>query len=191
MDPLPELLSQYRECREVAEAERLAEEIIEFLAPDLSRFIRSHFSSNSAKRDAWEDAYQETLAGIVDTLPAFGSAEAESFLKWCYGLARHKIADQFRGRKTAVNTVADPELLREALEAFTGGGTLSAADRTDLEAALALIKRSEPPCLNYLWDRYVVGLSFALLGEAYGITEAAATKRVQRCLQLARRLLKV
>ncbi len=190
MDAFPELLSQYQNCRSLEEAEQLAEQIIDRVGPELSRYIRSRFPWNSAKKDAWEDAYQETLLGIVATLPSFGSTDADTFVQRCYGLARHKIADQFRGRKTTVRTIVDPELLQEALAAFIDDKSLSPTDRADLEAAIALIKKSDPPCVNYLWDRYVVGLSFALLGEEIGITEAAATKRVHRCLKLARKLIK-
>lgn len=190
LDTLPELLSRYQDCRSLAEAELLVEKIIDLVGPELSRYIRSRFPWNSPKNDAWEDAYQETLVGIVETLPSFGSADADRFMRWCYGFARHKIADQFRGRKTTVQTLVDPELLREALAGFIDNKSLSPTDRADLEAAMDLIKKSDPPCVNYLWDRFVVGLSFALLGEELGITEAAATKRVQRCLKLARKLIK-
>ncbi len=189
MDALPELLSRYQDCGSLAEAEPLAEAIIDRVGPELSRYIRSRFPWDAAKNDAWEDAFQETLVGIVETLPSFGSADADRFTRWCYGLARHKISDQFRGRKTTVQTLVDPELLRDALAGCIDSKTLSPSDRADLEAAMALIKKSDPPCVHYLWDRYVVGLSFALLGDELGITEEAATKRVQRCLKLARELI--
>lgn len=190
MDALPELLSQYQDCRTLAEAEPLAEKIIDRVGPELSRYIRSRFPWDSSKNNAWEDAYQETLLGIIESLPSFGRTDADDFVKWCYGLARHKIANQWRGRKTTVQTIVEPELLRDALAGFVDDKTLSPVDRADLEAAIALIQKREPPCVNYLWDRYVVGLSFALLGEELGITEDAATKRVQRCLKLARELIK-
>jgi len=183
MDSLTDLICRYQETRDPADAEK----IIETIGPDLSRYIRSRIAPNSAKRDAWEDAFQETLVAIVRGLPSFHIGNADTFLSYCYAIARNKVADQFRGTKTEMNTFVDPELLREALAGLKDK-TMSAESWADLNAAIALLKKNDPPCLEYLWNRYFVGLSFALLGEEYGITEDAATKRVRRCLSLARGL---
>ena len=115
MESLDDLVRQYQNSRERAELERCADEIIDRVGPELSRFIRSHFPSTSRNRDAWKDAFQETLLALITGLPGFPVGEGRCFKSWCYGIARHKVRDQFRGRKTTVNTIVDPELLRDAV----------------------------------------------------------------------------
>ena len=170
--------------------ERLAESIIGDVGPDLIRYIRSRIPKNSAKRDACEDAFQETIIGILKVIPSFRGSEEGQFRCLCYRIARYKVSDQFRGSKTSMNTIVDPEILREALNNDSMDKSLSAADRVDLEAAINLIKKSAPPCVNYLWDRFVVGLPYQVIAAEYEINVDAATKRVRRCLELAKRLVK-
>jgi RNA polymerase sigma factor (sigma-70 family) len=180
-----DLLREYQNDGDPA----LAEEIIETIGPDLSRFIRSRIPTDSPKNHAWEDAVQETFIAIAETLGAFDGSNIQSFRRWCFTVAKNKVRDQFRGTKVEVNTIVDPELLWEALSALRSK-ELSPEDSADLDHAISLLRASDAPCVGFLWDRYVVGLEFALLGDLYEITEDAATKRVQRCLALAKTLVR-
>lgn len=184
-DAISHLLRKYHETGDIA----AAEEIIQKIAPDLGRFLQSRISKRSARSDAWEDALQETVVGVAEMLAAFDGSDPEKFRSWCFAVARNKLANQFRGTKTELNTIVDPDLLREALSDLSSK-ELSPEGRADLNRAISLIRASDPPCVGYLWDRYVVGLSFRILGETYGISEEAATKRVQRCLALAQKLIR-
>jgi len=190
MASLIDWVLKYQKCSDRKAVERLAELIIGEVGPDLLRYIRSRIPKNSAKRDACEDAFQETIIGILSVIPGFRGSNEAQFRGLCYSIARFKVYDLFRGSKTSVNTIVDPEILREALNNDCVDKSISAADRLDLEAAINLIRKSSPPCVNYLWDRFVVGLPYQVMAAEYEINVDAATKRVRRCLELAKRLLK-
>ena len=96
MESLDDLVRQYQNSRERAELERCADEIIDRVGPELSRFIRSHFPSTSRNRDAWKDAFQETLLALITGLPGFPVGEGRCFKSWCYGIARNKVRDHLR-----------------------------------------------------------------------------------------------
>src|SRR5687768_14027755 len=110
-ESISHLLREYQKTGDI----NIAEEIIGKIAPDLGRFLKSCVSKNSPKNHVWEDALQETLVVIAGTLAAFDGSNPVGFKSWCFVVARNKLANQFRGTKTEVNTVVDPDLLREAL----------------------------------------------------------------------------
>lgn len=185
MDGLVQLVQRYRAQEDTGERERLADDFFCQVGPEIHRYIRSR-----VPREAVNDALQETLLAILDGLPVFRGRDDASLWSWCYRIASHKCAEQFRGRKMRQLTIVDTDLLREALEGVAEEGPLSSEDRSDLEEALKLVEIVEPPCRHHLWDRYVVGMRFGDMGRELGITEDAARMRVARCLELAQKLLR-
>jgi DNA-directed RNA polymerase specialized sigma24 family protein len=181
MDTLAKLLVAYQETGDLA----CAEKIVEVMAPRLGRFLRSRIRGITPKSTTWEDVLQETLSDIIECLPAVENPNALESI--CFAVARNVAAEQFRASKMELHTIVDTDFLREMLSELTAE-TLSASDSITLKEAHSLLETSKPPCIYYLWDRYVVGLSFPILGDTYGITKEAAEKRVKRCLDLVRKL---
>lgn len=184
MDALIQKVREYQRHTAAAERERLVLEILAVMCPDLDRFVRIHCPVADAA-----DVLQETLNGIALWLERFAGETDSQLWALAYAIARRKRADLFRRRKMDHITIVDTGLLRESLAATDALFGLSDSDRADLEEAIGLLRTSSPPCLHYLWDRYVAGLSFPELGRELGITEEAARKRVERCLKLAQELM--
>jgi len=184
MEPLLRLIREYQRCKETPGRANLAIEFICAVGPDLKRYICSRCPKEDGK-----DAYQETLMAITAGLQGVEAGSDAEVWGWVYGITRKKIADQFRGRQMRRATIVDTSLLQESLQAVHEDSPITGAQRADLEEAINLLKASSPPCVHYLWDRYVVGLTFVELGKEYEVTEEAARKRVERCLKLAQDLI--
>lgn len=120
-----------------------------------------------------EDVTQETL---VDAYRGLGGWRAEGSIRaWLMTIARRKCARQLekRGRKAA------------KLRLIEGEATGADAEhqvllRQRAEQARAALERIRPSEREALVLRYGAGLSFAEVGEAFDIDEAAARKRVSR-----------
>lgn len=184
MEPLIRLVRNYQISRSVADREQLAIEFISEVAPDLLRYLRARCRHDDAK-----DAHQETLTGIAEGLQEFAGENDAEVWGWMYSIARNKARDQFRGRQMQLATIVDTDLLRESVKAVHDESPITGVERADLQEAIDLLKASSPPCVHYLWDRYVVGLTFVELGQEYEVSEEAARKRVERCLKLAQDLI--
>lgn len=130
-----------------------------------------------------EETVQETLIAAHDAMPAFrgeGTVRA-----WLFGIARRKCARKLemrtrRRRRLALVHDADPdapapdevyEARRRALR---------------VRAALETLRPSERDAVIL---RYQAGLGYREIGQACGIDEAAARKRVSRGLSRMRALL--
>ena len=83
MDELLDLLGRYRDAMSLAEREQLADQIIDQIGADLSRYIRSRFR----QKDAVDDVLQETLIAIALGLPKFQGTSRPMFWSWCYRIA--------------------------------------------------------------------------------------------------------
>jgi RNA polymerase sigma factor (sigma-70 family) len=178
------LIRKYQRCKETTVRESLAVEFICAAGPDLERYICFR-----RPREDGKDAYQETLMAIAAGLQRVEAGSDAEVWAWAYGITRKKISDQFRGRQMRRATIVDTSLLRESLQAVHDDAPFTGAQRADLEEAISLLTTSSPPCVHYLWDRHVVGLTFVELGKEYEVTEEAARKRVERCLKLAQDLI--
>lgn len=122
-----------------------------------------------------DDLVQETL---LDAHAGFASFRADgSFRAWLFAIARRKCARHLerRSRQNArLKLVHDSDRSPPALDALLEQEQAKAARK-----ALAEIRPSEREALIL---RYVGELSFREVGEACGIDEAAARKRVSRAL---------
>lgn len=183
MEPLIQIIRSYQKSSDVGERERLAVELIEIVGPNLERFIRSRCESMPA--DA-EEIHQETMIAVAVGMKRFAGEHDGEFWAWAYAIARNKLRNYFAARGRRELVFVDPEILRESLAAVKDDK--DGMERIELEEILSLLRESSRPCVDFLWDRYVVGLPFEVMGEQYSITDDAARKRVTRCLQLAREL---
>lgn len=129
-----------------------------------------------------EETVQETLIAAHDAMDAFrgdGSVRA-----WLYGIARRKCA---RKLETRVRRQRRLRLVHDAESAMQPDEMLETQRRAEkVRDALEQLKPSERDAVVL---RYTAGLGYREIGEACGIDEAAARKRVSRALARMRSLL--
>ncbi len=125
-----------------------------------------------------EDALQETLLAALDGLEQFrgdGTLRA-----WLLAVARRRCARR-------LETVAREQKLRQSLEPLEARPS---AERLSLaQRARRLLDDVRPTEREALVLRFAAELSFREVGEACGIDEATARKRVSRGLSRLRALL--
>ena len=179
MESLIELVIAYRQAGHLALRMRLAEEIFRRIGPSLYDYVHRRVPEVVV-----DDIYQEVLLDIAKRLHTTDADTDQRFWAWCYRIAFRRCADFHRHRPPEV--ALDIEELRRVLEAGTLIEPPSAGERQDLEYALSLLEAAKPPCLELLWDHYVLDLDYADLAEAPGETNDAVRMRISRCLELAR-----
>ena len=126
-----------------------------------------------------DDAVQETLLAAhagFDDFRGDGSLRA-----WLYGIARRRCArvKEQRGAVEAGTDGADERTADELLDV-----------RRRAEQARELLERVRPTEREALLLRYGAELSFREVGEAVGVDEATARKRVSRAVARLRELVK-
>jgi RNA polymerase sigma-70 factor (ECF subfamily) len=122
---------------------------------------------------------QETLLAAHG---AFGDFRNEgSFKAWLFGIARRRCA-RVRERRGTVKASS------EETDERTADALLEVRRRAD--QARALLERVRPTEREALLLRYTAELSFREVGQAAGIDEATARKRVSRALARLRELVK-
>lgn len=127
-----------------------------------------------------EDATQETL---IAAHAGFDGFRGEGSLRaWLFSIARRRCARTLERR--AARTVA------EAPNASPPGADELIEARHRAEHARALLSQVRPTEREALLLRFVGDLSFREVGEACGIDEATARKRVSRALARLRELVK-
>jgi RNA polymerase sigma-70 factor (ECF subfamily) len=126
-----------------------------------------------------DDAVQETLLAAhagFDDFRREGSLRA-----WLYGIARRRCA-RVKERRGALHSGTD------ATDERTADELLEVRRRA--ERARDLLERVRPTEREALLLRYGAELSFREVGEAVGVDEATARKRVSRALARLRELVK-
>lgn len=125
-----------------------------------------------------EDALQETLMAALDGLESFrgeGSLRA-----WLLSIARRRCAKRLEARTRE----------RDFKQGLTGPEAPANAERISMAArARRLLDEIRPTEREALVLRFAAELSFREVGQACGIDEAAARKRVSRGLARLRNLL--
>ena len=126
-----------------------------------------------------DDAVQETLLAAHAGFEEFRSDG--SLRAWLFGIARRRCArvKERRGTVKAGSDGADERTAHDLLEV-----------RRRAERARSLLERVRPTEREALLLRYGGELSFREVGEAVGIDEATARKRVSRALARLRELVK-
>jgi RNA polymerase sigma-70 factor (ECF subfamily) len=151
-----------------------AELLIETHAAAIGRSCMALLGSQSEA----EDALQETLLAALDGLEAF---RGEGTLRgWLLAVARRRCARRLEARSRE----------RDAKQSMTLPEAEPSAERTTMaRRARTLLEQIRPSEREALVLRFAGELSFRELGEACGIDEAAARKRVSRGLLRLRGLL--
>jgi RNA polymerase sigma-70 factor (ECF subfamily) len=136
-----------------------------------------------------DDIMQEILVAVFQNLDKFNGKTDKEFWKWCYQIARNKISDMYRKKKSSRLEPLPVEELWPLVEESAGWNPISPQDRLDLEHAMNLLSESKPECRFSLWEHYVVGLDFSEMAIELGLEYDAMRRRIERCLTLARKLI--
>ena len=182
-DDLMKLMRTYRVTAGLAERLRLADEIFRRIEPDLRLFVFS-----AVRQPAADDVFQEVLKAVAVSLAKFAGETPAKFWAWCYGIARHKINDQYRRQATDRMQPMPEKELRRLVEASAQTAPLSASDKHDLDYAMKLLTASKPECREYLWQHYVIGLDYAEIAEEENLSYDNVRMRIGRCLEQAQSL---
>jgi RNA polymerase sigma factor (sigma-70 family) len=165
--------------------ERFAEDFVCQVGPALRRFIDAH-----TRPDLADDAYQETLIAIATDVRDCRAETESQIWKWCYQVARNKMADQWRQTAGAETVSLDIAAVRRAVEASGGEERIRHEDREELEYAMGLLQAAKPPCVDYLWEAYGLALTYVEMGKLYGRSADTMRMKVNRCLALAQQLVR-
>jgi RNA polymerase sigma-70 factor, ECF subfamily len=156
------------------ERERAATLLVDEHAAALGRAAMALLGSQSEA----EDVLQETLMAALDGLEKFrgeGSLRA-----WLLSIARRRCAKRLETRARE----------RDLKQSLTAPEAAASAERLSMAArARRLLQEIRPTEREALVLRFAAELSFREVGQACGIDEAAARKRVSRGLARLRSLL--
>ena len=182
MDDLIQLVRAYLKTAELADRERLGDAIFIELEPELRRYVNGKIRPQFA-----DDVLQEVLKAVVISLPKFSS---DDFLKWCRGIARHKIHDQYQANAKASERfqALPPEEVTELVSLSVAATPLATGERLDLDYAMKLLAESKPECVESLLRHYVDGLDYGEIAEEQNVNYDAARMKVGRCLETVREL---
>lgn len=177
MDAIIKLARTYRLTTSLADRLQLGDELFRLIEPKLRLFVLSSLAAPAA-----EDALQETLKGIVVSLPSFAGQSTPEFWSWCYRIARNKITDSIRKTSTDRALPMPPEDMLRFVDASASDYALSPADRIDLEDAMKLLVEAKPECYELLWHHFVLGFTYGEIAEAKSLEYDTARMKVGRCL---------
>ena len=183
MDDLVKLVRSYRLASGLSERLRLAENILRVILPDLRVYVFSRLPPQFA-----EDALQEVLKAVATSLRSFQGNTANEFWKWCYRIARFKIADQYRKESAERIVSLSQDELWQVVEASAQATPITPEKRLDLDYAMKLLTAAKPECSDLLWQHYVVGFDYAELAAEMDLNSDAVRMRVKRCLDEAKAL---
>ena len=183
MDRLMEWIQHYQRGADFDLQLRLVEEILRDVRPALHLYLTRRCPEAEV-----DDVLQESLVAIAMALGEFEGRTPGRFWSWCYRIASNKLNDFLRKKtQSAPERIAD-DVLWAGLEAVAGPGSLPPGLRLDFEYAMNLLHNAAPPCYDLLWERFIMGCEHEELGEALGVSADAARMKLNRCLELAGKL---
>ena len=141
---------------------------------ELSTRLTQYFSRRLSPEHAQdlEDLVQETLLAIHTRRVTYDPAQP--FTAWAYAMARYKLIDFWRRRRTRGHVPL--ESVEDTLWAPDDGAPEA---RLDLERMLAILPERQR---HLLWDVKITGLSLAEAGGRAGMTEGAAKVALHRAM---------
>jgi len=182
------LMASLRACRNAVAlpaCERFAEAFVCEVGPALRLFINAH-----TRPDLADDAYQETLIAIALNVGQCRAQKENQVWRWCYRVARNKIADQWRQAGGEATVSLELETVRQAVEASVREERVTEEEREELAHALGLLSAAKPPCVGYLWEAFALTLTYVEMGKLHGRSADAMRMKVNRCLELVRELVR-
>jgi RNA polymerase sigma factor (sigma-70 family) len=185
--PTSELLLLARLCRDTTTLDvrvRFAEEFVIRVSGAVGNFVLRRVPQEFA-----EDVTQQALTAIALHIHKFKGKTESQLWQWCYRVARNKVADCLRQHGGGATAPVEVEEARRALEAEAQHERILPGARQDLEYALSLLGAAKPPCVDLLWDYYILDLDYDDLSTLTALTVDAVRMQIRRCLELAQTLL--
>jgi RNA polymerase sigma factor (sigma-70 family) len=133
-----------------------------------------------------DDVLNETLKAIFLSLETFRGNTDKQFFAWCYRIARNKVSDHYR--KDRLEPFPTEELWA-LVDAAATETPLSPQVKADLEYAMSLLGKTKPQCCKLLWDHFMSGMDIGDLAQELDLNYDAVRRRIERCLDTARKLL--
>ena len=183
MEDVIKIVRTYRLTDSLAERLRLADQIICLVRPNLSLFLFGRLPSS-----ATDDVMQLVLSAIADGLDGFKGNTQELFRRWCFRIARFKVADYYKKQERDPLLALPPEEFLIAADAAGAGIATTLGVHDDLNTVMSMLKQSKPDCFDYLWDHYILDVPIEELAEANDATYDAFRMRITRCLETAQNL---
>ena len=182
MADLITLVRTFRLLPGIADRDRLSDEIFVQLEP-LLRFM---IYRKVLEQDE-DDVLVEIMVAVAASLGTFKGSSHDDFMKWCRGIARHKVHDYYHSRKKTdrIEPVPPEELWLYVDES----GPLSAQDKLDLETAMKILNAKKPECYDFLWKYHIHDWDYDEIAEEAEMEYHAVVRRIERCLKLARKLI--
>jgi len=181
-DLLP-ILEQIRQSRSKSGRLRLANDLIESVAPWVGATIKA-----SVKERDVNDVVQNALLAIALGIDDCHAASEGEIRNWCRTIAHRKVVEHYRGG-TFREIPFSPGDIHRLVEASSTVVGISPEERQDLDQAISLLTAAKPPCVHYLHMRFIAGFDYQELGSLFGQSEDTMRMRVNRCLDLARSLI--
>jgi RNA polymerase sigma factor (sigma-70 family) len=185
MNTLMGWIEKYRQETDLDMRLNYATSIYMEIVGDLSLFAFGKVHAFAA-----EDVLSETFAAIFTRLSTFRGKSDKEFLGWCYRIARNKISDHYRKKSSDRLEPFPSEELWYLIENYSQEGQDWKLEKADLHEALNLLEKSKPGCREYLWNHYVLGFDYSEIAEESRLKYDAVRRRIERCLEAARDLLK-
>jgi RNA polymerase sigma factor (sigma-70 family) len=137
-----------------------------------------------------DDVVQDILVKIARGLPLAPIDSEEAFTRWCYGVARHTVADHHekQGRKSTPLLLTE-EQWEHWVETSGVGEGLDRWEKDELNLAMELLKGLSERCRHLLWSRYLEDAPIQELADTLGEGYDAVRMAIQRCLASARLIL--
>lgn len=179
---LIDTVNAFQKAATLEERLQLHETILKAVGPRLHQFIAYETHNRGFGIEGVDDIFQVTLENIAKGLIKFKGKSEQSFLKWCYHIARNKLVDAHRRLSNQHAEPMDPTLLEAVIEAGQASEAMLPGDRLDLDYAMNLLKQAKTPCFHFLWNHYIWGHDHEEIGDAFGFTKDAMRMRIERCL---------
>jgi RNA polymerase sigma factor (sigma-70 family) len=155
----------------VSEQDRLLHEALERDEPRLRSFIRRHVGDSSDVEDILQDVFYELVQAYRMMKPI------EHVTGWLFRVARNRIVDLFRGRRTgslsepiAVEEDGRALLLEDFLPSSDDGPEAAYARNVLLEALEDALEELPPEQRDVFIAHEVTGTSFKELAEQTGVS---------------------
>lgn len=133
--------------------------------------------------DSWEDAVQEALVEVTETLRNDELRQPERLRAWVFRATSHTCLDRIRkATRWRWSDVEDASL--HSGEPSPLGRLL---EEGDVRRLLELVARTPERCRR-LWNMILAGLGYREMSERTGSTEGALRVQVLRCRRRARAL---
>jgi RNA polymerase sigma factor (sigma-70 family) len=182
MADLITLVRTYRLTAGIADRLRLSDEIFLQLEP-LLRFM---IYRKVLEQDE-DDVLQEIMKAVAVSLDTFKKNSHDDFMRWCRGIARHKVHDYYHSRKKTDRM--EPVPPEELWGYVDESGSLSAQDKLDLETAIKIINAKKPRCYDFLWKYHIQAWDYDEIAEEKEMEYHTVVRTIERCLKLAQKLM--